>query len=128
MNNEELKKKVNKAAQSILNKKNFIAPVDVLIVVGILSNKDYEDWRRGRVPFLERVCNINISKLSLVMKELRDFARKGNLRPSKTVYKKWGKGNKIFLQFSKSGSPKIEEAYSTHFVGLKKASENEAIS
>lgn len=30
MNNQELIKKVNMASQSILNRKNFIAPVDVL--------------------------------------------------------------------------------------------------
>lgn len=53
------------------------------------------------------------------------LAIKKNLKPSETVYKKWGKGNKIFLRFSKTGSPKIEEAYSTHFVGFKKVLKDE---
>lgn len=120
MNNEELKNKVCSAAYNILNTQVFIAPVDVLMAVGVLSRKDYEDWRFGRIPYLEKVCKANLSKLSLIMKELKGYARQNNLKPSWTAYNKWGKGRKIPLRFSKSGDPKIEEAYSTHFVDLNK--------
>jgi hypothetical protein len=36
-----------------------------------------------------------------------------------TVYKSWGKGKKVLLQFSKSGDPSLETAYATHFVKPK---------
>jgi len=36
--------------------------------------------------------------------------------------KKWGKGKKILLQFSKYNKPAIEEAYSTHYIDSGKAS------
>jgi hypothetical protein len=29
---------------------------------------------------------------------------------------RWGKGPKRWLQFTKTGDPKVEEAYATHFV------------
>jgi len=38
------------------------------------------------------------------------------MKPSQTYYKKWGKGQKIPLRFTKSGDRKIEEAYARHFV------------
>jgi hypothetical protein len=39
----------------LLTRQGFVSTVDVLIDMGRLARKDYEDWRMGRVPFLERV-------------------------------------------------------------------------
>lgn len=85
--------------------------------IGVLSTKDYEDWRFGRVPYLEKVCKTNLSKLSFIMKELRAYAMANHLKPSWTAYNQWGiKGKKIPLRFSKSSDSVIEEAYATHYV------------
>lgn len=117
MNNNELKQKVQAIAENLLKEKNYISPVDLLMRSNILVDKDYEDWRHGRVPYLERVCRINLSKLSLLMKELMIYAKQNNLKPSLTVYHQWGvKGKKIPLRFSKSGVQNIEKAYATHYV------------
>lgn len=122
MNTEELKRKVRSAVYEILKTEAVISPVNLFIKIGILSKKDYEDWRMGRVPYLERVCGANLNKLAVAMKELRKYALDNNLKPSKTVYMKWGKG-KMQLRFSKYNNPKIEETYSTHFVDTVKAVE-----
>ena len=120
MNNEETKQKVKIAAMSLLHRDNYISPVGVLLEIGVLTKKDYEEWRMGRVHYLERVCKINLHKLNLIMAELRSFATGQNLKPSTTAYKKWGKGKKIDLRFSKSGDSRIELAYRTHYVNLIK--------
>ena len=121
MSNEELKHKVHSIVSSILKEKNYISPVDPLMKIGVLSAKDYEDWRFGRVPYLEKVCKTNLSKLSFIMKELRAYALANHLKPSWTAYKQWGvKGTKIPLRFCKSGDSGIEEAYSTHYVANTK--------
>ena len=70
MNNVELKHKVGLVVI-------YISPVDVLIKMDILSVKDYENWRFGRVPYLERVCKTNLNKLSLIIKEIRNTRGKG---------------------------------------------------
>lgn len=116
MNNEELKRAVRSAAYEIRKNEGVISPVNMFMKIGVLAKKDYEDWRMGRVSYLERVCHANLNKLGTAMKELRKYAVENNLRPSKTVYMKWGKGRKVQLRFSKYNNPKIEEAYSTHFV------------
>ncbi|MBS3976851.1 MAG: hypothetical protein KGZ75_09045 [Syntrophomonadaceae bacterium] len=117
MNKEELKHKVHDIASGTLKEKVYISPVELLMKIGVLSAKDYEDWRFGRVPYLEKVCKTNLRKLSFIMKELRTYALEKHLKPSWTAYNQWGvKGKKIPLRFSKSGDAVIEEAYATHYI------------
>ena len=116
MNRNELKKKVRVIAGTLLYKKGYISPVDLLMDVGYLTSESYEDWRRGRVPYLEKVCQANLRKLSTIMRELKKYANEKDLKPSWTDYNKWGKGKKIRLRFSESGKEYIEKAYATHYL------------
>ena len=92
--------------------RGFAAPVDVLMDIGVLDKRKYDEWRAGRVPFLEAVCSANLHKLSEMMKEIRSYGVRTGLKPSVSSYKHKGKP----LRFSKTGNPKIEEAYATHYV------------
>lgn len=123
MNDEELKRKVHSAAYNLISSKGFMSPIDIILSIGVLSGKDYYGWRFSRITYLERVCKANLRKLSMIMREIRCYAHKNSLKPSWTAYNKWGKGRKTPLRFSKSGDPKIEEAYATHFVDLKRMSD-----
>jgi hypothetical protein len=69
-----------------------------------------------RVPYLERLIKVNLGKINFIMKTVRRNCINGNLNPSWTGYKSWGKGNKIDLRFSKTGESNIEKSYATHFV------------
>ena len=89
------------------------------VKLGYLSKSDYENWRFKRVSPLERVLNLNLSRIHFIMKTVRRNSVNGHLKPSMTVYKLWGKDKKTLLQFSKSGDPRIETAYATHFVQPK---------
>ena len=99
-----------------LAKGNVVAPVDVLIGMGLLRPEHLNDWRRGRVLYLERVINCNLTRLSRLLRILRFHAHDLNLKPSATVYKRYGKGPKQRLRFSKTGDAGLEAAYATHFV------------
>ncbi|NLN04710.1 MAG: hypothetical protein GX166_07830 [Clostridiaceae bacterium] len=117
MKDGEIVKKVWSSCESMLKEKNYISPVEILMRVGVLSDKDYRQWRYAKVPYLEIVCKANLRKMSLIMKELGNFARLNKLKPSHTVYAPWGsKSRKKVLRFSKSGNPNIEKHYSTHYV------------
>ena len=114
----------------ILIKENGIAsPAKVLIAIGALSKEDYERWRFGKVDCLERVCKINLRKLSFVNHEIHAYAHKHGLKPSWTYYKQWGankkssEGKAVMLRFSKSGNEGIEKQYATHYVGQQKVAE-----
>ena len=43
--------------------RGFAASADVLMDIGVLDKKKYDDWRQGRVPYLEAVCMVNLHKL-----------------------------------------------------------------
>jgi len=125
MNNVELRKKVHSAMYSLIKTNGVASPVGVLMAIGALSKEKYEDWRRGKVPYLERVCQINLGKLSTVNHEIRAFARKSNLKASWSDYRSWNKDNhkRIRLRFSKSGDEQIERLYATHYVSQQKVAD-----
>lgn len=118
MNNGEIIGKVHNSMYQQLKKDGFATPVQVLMDVGVLAEKDYDNWRHGRVDYLERVCKVNLHKLAYIMKQVRAYAKKNSLKPSWTFYKQWGRKGKptIKLRFSKSGDEGIERQYATHYV------------
>lgn len=119
--------KIHSSMYQQLKKRGYATPVDVLMDLEILSKKDYELWRNGKIPYLEKTCNINLKKLSMILHEMRVYAKKSDLNPSYTVYKQWavkkrneqGRKPVIKLRFSKSGSDDIEKWYATHFVDTR---------
>jgi len=119
-NRQNLEKALSTITSELLTEKGYICFVDVFMKLGYLSPSDYENWRLKRVSSLERVLNVNLSRLNFIMKTVRRNSLHGRLQPSMTVYKSWGKGQKTLLQFSKSGDPTMETAYATHFVKLKR--------
>jgi hypothetical protein len=114
--------KIVRAVAAILQNGKVVAPVDVLVKMDLLAPGRLEDWRRGRVPYLEKVINCNLTRLSRLLRILRFHAHDLRLVPSTTVYMKWGKGPKRRLRFTKTGDSKLEEAYSRHFVWPGKGS------
>jgi hypothetical protein len=109
-------KKVAKAISQILAKNNYVSPIDVFIELGYLSKENYENWRFGRINYLEKAIECNLSKANRILRILNIHSKNMGLKPSFTGYKKYGKGMKILLRFSKYGDPNLETAYSTHYV------------
>ena len=108
--------RVVRAVESILSSGSVVAPVEVLVEMGLLTPKRLEDWRRGRTPHLERVIDGSLKRLSRLLRILRFHAHDLNLQPSWTACMRWGKGPRHRLRFTKTGDPKLEEAYATHLV------------
>jgi hypothetical protein len=111
-----------KAVEGLLREKGFIAPLDLFIRMDLLSPESAEDWRRGRIPYLERAIRCNLGKTSRILRILRMHAHDLDLKPSLTVYKRWTKGSRPLLRFSKTGDHNIEDAYARHFVSPRKGS------
>lgn len=124
MKDSELIGKVHSSVYHQCQKRGYAAPVDVLMDVGVLDKKKYEDWRFGRIPYLEAACTCNLRQLSFIMSQIRAYTKKAGYKPSLCYYKQWGtkkktgQGHKPVrqLRFSKSGNPEIEKAYATHYV------------
>jgi hypothetical protein len=103
------------ATAELLLAHGYVAPVMLFQKMELLSAENAQAWRQGKVPFLEQVIQCNLSKASRILRIFRFHAHDMNLIASHTDYKR----KSLQLRFSKSGEPKLEEAYSTHLVSPK---------
>lgn len=95
---------------------SVVAPINVLVRMELLRAADIDAWRRGQVPYLERVIQGSLPRLSRLLRILRMYAHDLRLVPSSTAYVRWGNGTRVRLRFTKTGDPNVEDAYARHFV------------
>jgi len=60
-----------RVVDDLLLEKGFVAPVELFIRMDLLSPESAENWRRGRISYLERVIRCNLSKASRILRILR---------------------------------------------------------
>jgi hypothetical protein len=114
-NRSKLEARVIKAAEAALAARSYVSPVDVLLGIGWLNAAAVERWRRGQIDYLERVVQANLSRISEAMKLFRSWATAKRLIASETAYVRRAPSRPM-LRFSKSGDPRIEQLYRTHWV------------
>ncbi|MES2199855.1 MAG: hypothetical protein V4489_06780 [Chlamydiota bacterium] len=115
-NQKRLKQRVVQAAEEALHKKQYVSPIDVFLGMQSLQPIHLDNWKKGKVSYLEEVLQGNLHKLSFCMKCFREWALEKGLKPSLTVYQRKGRNGNIRLRFSISGNPEIEKSYSTHYI------------
>ncbi len=108
--------RVVRAVAKILSRSDVVAPVEVLMEMGNLTEKNHEAWYHGQVPYLERVFEGSLSKANRILRIIGFHVHDLNMLPRRTVYHQWGKGKNRILRFSKSGNEGVEDAYSMHYV------------
>lgn len=108
--------RIVRAVTAILARGKVVAPVDVLVGMGLLDPTRLEAWRFGQVPYLERVVKCNLTALSRLLRILRFHAHDLKLSPASNAYVRWGKGPKQVLRFTKTGDKQLEQAYCRHFI------------
>jgi len=118
-NEDKLRKRVAKAAGEAVDRQHYASVINVLLGMGMLQPAHLADWKAGRVWCLESVIQGNLNKISKVKKFFRQWAASAGLNPSETKYACRGRHQRVPLQFSKSGDPRIEKSYSTHYVSPK---------
>lgn len=120
MNDIELDNKVKELVHLNRSQKGIVCSVDVLLQMKVLTKKDYDAWRFGKIDYLEKACTLNLSKLTLVNASIKKYSKSIGLESSWTGYNQFGKGVKRKLRFSKSGKKEIENAYATHYIDKKR--------
>jgi len=112
---ESIERRVNLAINAAIEHHRYVSAIDVLIGMDLLTIEKVEAWRKGQVPYLERVVTAGLGTISRSMNFFRQQAIKSGLYPSETAYMSRGSGKRP-LRFSKSGDPAIERSYRTHYV------------
>jgi hypothetical protein len=108
--------KVVSAMTDELIQSDFVSPISVFQQMALLDKRDVELWKKGKIIYLEKVIKCNLSKANRILRLMRFHGHDLNMKPSIKIYKRKLKSTNIVLKFSKTGEPKIEEAYSRHFV------------
>jgi len=108
--------KIVRVVAAILARGKVVTPVDVIINMGWLSPTGLEDWRFGRVNYLERVIRCNLTRLSRFLRILGFHCHDLKLTASQTAYVKGGKGRRTPLRFTKTGDAALERVYARHFL------------
>ncbi len=103
MNNVDLEKEIKRLVHLNRYEKGIVCAVDILKQLNYVSNKDYDNWRFGRVEYLEKVCNTNLSKLTLINKLIGKYSTELGLKSSWTGYNQYGKGVKPDLDLVNQG-------------------------
>jgi hypothetical protein len=116
MNRRELEQDALKAADRCLEARNYIALTDVFLEMGKLKPEDFQLWRTGVVPYLERVISLNLAQITTVCRAIRSSAGRGGLKASWTAYMSSGKAARHPLRFTKSGVPALERHWATHYL------------
>jgi hypothetical protein len=60
-----------RAGEEALRAQGYVAPVDVLVGMGWLQPVHRDQWRQGRVAYLEQVVQAGLGKVSTAMRALR---------------------------------------------------------
>jgi hypothetical protein len=82
----KLEDRVIKAAEVARTDRHFVTAIDVLMGLGWLTTPQVDEWRQGRVDYLDPLVTANLSKISTAMAAFRQWAQKEGLNPSETVY------------------------------------------
>lgn len=121
MNRQQLQAKVKQLVHGMIHEKQEASPLELLLRMDKITPQLVQEWRAGKVPYLERVIHGNLSQLSFIMSIYRKTAKEMGLQESYRSYTRSGKGPKRPLRFSKSGEASIEKGYSTHHIKKKPA-------
>jgi hypothetical protein len=116
MNRQQLQSKVFHTAEQVLTRQQYVSAIDILVGIGLLQPVHVQDWRKGKIPYLEQVIQGNLGKISFVLRCYRQWATGKQLKPSQTAYMTQTRKDRRELQFSKSGDSNIEYAYRTHYI------------
>ena len=98
--------------------------MDVLIKLVFITEADFQNWRFGKIPYLEKVCQANLHKLSAVNRLIRKYSAECNPEALWTEYNKWGKGPKKETHFQQIPRPQNREFVCNSFSEQKNESMN----
>lgn len=111
----KLESRVVAAAEAVLARSRSVAPIDVLTGLGWLHGRRVDEWRQGRLTYLEESLTARPDRLAGVLAALRRWAEGRGLRPEEIPYLAATR-DRGELRFTRSGDEAAERAYRTHWI------------
>ncbi len=117
MNNlTKIEIRVIQAAEAALHQQNYVSSIDVFIGMGLLQPIHVEDWRKGKIPYLEKEIQGNASKINSTLECFHKWASEKSLKPTKIAYLIRARASTKTARYSINNDPSIEDIYRTHYI------------
>jgi len=113
---QSLKERVIAAAEAALADHHYVSPIDVLLGIRWLAPNHIDEWRKGRLPYLEMLIQAPVPKRSQAIEILREWAEQRGLRPESQIYPARSVRASHELQFTSEGDPEIERLYRVNYL------------
>ena len=110
-----LQTRVVAAAESVLARQKYVAPVDVCVGIGWLHSRNVDQWRQGRTRTLEELLPVDPARLAEVIEYLQAWAAGQGLTGREAPYVAATRDRRP-LRFTGDGGPEAEAAWRTHWV------------
>ena len=110
-----LQTRVVAAADSVLARQKYVAPLDICLGIGWLTSRNVDQWRPGQVATLEELLPVDSGRLAEVIECLRAWAAGQGLTSSEAQYVAATRDRRV-LRFTGDGEPGAEAAWRTHWV------------
>jgi hypothetical protein len=117
---QRLYERVVRAAETALAARGYVSAIDVFMGAELVEPDAVMLWRKGSLPYFERIVKTNLSRISLALSIFQQWAHGRGLKPSETDYVRKKSGGQR-LRFSKSGNPNLERIYRMHYVDRARA-------
>ena len=112
---DKLYPRVVKAMAELVKSNSPVSAPAVFVKMGMLSEEHVEAWRKGKVPYLERVISGSLGKTNRVVRLISFHAHDLKLAPAPPHAAGTIKYKGRPLRFCKTGDRRLEEAYKRVF-------------
>ena len=104
------------SAERALASQKFVSAVDVLVNMGFVAATHAENWRKGRLDYLEQFIQASPNKVARALATFHRWAKERGLTPSESRYVVEGRAGTRELRFTATGEPEAERAYRTQYL------------
>ncbi len=110
-----LEDRVRTAAQAVLEAQHYVSALDLFNRLGRLPLAHIQDWRRGRLPCLQKVLQVNPEKIVRAIQLLHEWAQERGLRSEEFPFLARTVRSRRELRFSAIDDPVVEKIFRTHY-------------
>jgi hypothetical protein len=104
------------SAERALASQKYVTAIDVLVNMGLLSPNHAENWRKGRIDYLEEFIQGSPNKIAAALQTFHRWAKERGLTPSEARYVVEGRAGTRELRFTSSGDPNVERVFRTQYL------------
>ena len=111
----ELRERVERAANAVLEASGFVGPLELLLQMGWLAPSHFLSWQKGILPTLD-VMQGSPEKREKAFRYFEQWAQNSGMKPVRIPYVRSAPGGEIPLRVITGDDPATEEFFQTHYI------------